>query len=566
MTEENKPRLVETGSGFSILQTVEYRGRFLYSKYSPDRSINSLIQKLELLPSTLVIINSPVLFYGLTALIQKLPDDCEILAVEDDANLLSLARDSLERLKSENPQIDFSCTALFSTSNLLELDGFIRKKINSGKIRRAVSLDFSAGKSFNPQIYSMIFSAAQEIIATFWKNRITLVKMGRLFSRNIFSNLHALDSELILNRVEKSVEKPILVCGAGESLDVSLDPSSPFYRPAMEGSLFIMAVDASLTAIMDRGINVDATVGLESQFAIQKAYIGSEGSETVFFADLCSRPQVQRMHKGRTVWFVSEFAENAFMDRIKSVLPDSIPPLGSVGLAAVHIALRLRKDASVPVFITGLDFSYSIGKTHAKNTPAHKSRLFSSDRLSQIDAIDAAFSPASSLVQGKDGKTYASSPVMISYRQIFENSFSRSENIFDAGACGLDLGIKKIDGRNAEGILNGFPGAQNPCDRRKTFAEKISELRTDSPHEKSAGTFLENEKKSLEKLRDLLSNGEKSIYMEKDSTLSEQIERLLYGREYLYLHFPDGYRLSMDPGFLKRIRAEIDSFLKMIDG
>ena len=45
----------------------------------------------------------------------------------------------------------------------------------------------------------------------------------------------------------------------------------------------------------------------------------------------------------------------------------------------------------------------------------------------------------------------------------------------------------------------------------------------------------------------------------------EEIKEILKEREYLYLHFPDGYSLSMETQFLKRIRAEIDFFLKDIN-
>ncbi|MEE3314782.1 MAG: hypothetical protein VZR56_11580, partial [Treponema sp.] len=51
-------------------------------------------------------------------------------------------------------------------------------------------------------------------------------------------------------------------------------------------------------------------------------------------------------------------------------------------------------------------------------------------------------------------------------------------------------------------------------------------------------------------------------YREKNKTLSEQIRSILEKREYLFLHFPDGYKLCMEENFLKRVRAEIDFFLK----
>jgi hypothetical protein len=42
----------------------------------------------------------------------------------------------------------------------------------------------------------------------------------------------------------------------------------------------------------------------------------------------------------------------------------------------------------------------------------------------------------------------------------------------------------------------------------------------------------------------------------------EKIESLAKKREYLFLHFADGERFKSDLSFLKRVRIEIDFFLK----
>jgi uncharacterized protein YeeX (DUF496 family) len=67
--------------------------------------------------------------------------------------------------------------------------------------------------------------------------------------------------------------------------------------------------------------------------------------------------------------------------------------------------------------------------------------------------------------------------------------------------------------------------------------------------------FLIDELKSLEELRTILITGKKT----------EKIIPIIKEREYLYLHFPDGYKEpTLDISFLNRIRAEIDFFIKDI--
>ena len=67
-------------------------------------------------------------------------------------------------------------------------------------------------------------------------------------------------------------------------------------------------------------------------------------------------------HTGGTVEiFTSLFARLKFLERVQdaglAVRP--IPPLGSVGLAAVHLALT---DSSLPIFCSGLILPISRGK------------------------------------------------------------------------------------------------------------------------------------------------------------------------------------------------------------
>ena len=556
MDVSNELRLIQSASGLSSF-TVEYKGRLLYSKYAPERSVLSLIARTKILPGTLVLVNSPVLFYGLPELLKNLPEDCHVLALEADSVLFDFSRDAYLKCREAHPEIDFSLLDfLCPASDLQKIDSLIRAMSESGKLRRCLSLDFSAGAKLNEAVYRLVENAATEIIGTFWKNRITLVKMGRLFSKNIFRNLRNMGRGLLIDELVKSVDKPILVCGAGESLDATFSPANGDFLDAVKACrFFILAVDAALTTLLDRGIPVDAAVGVEPQFAIQKAYIGAAGCGIPFFADLCSRPEIPGIMGGRTIWYASEFCSAGFLDRLREckIIPSFFPPMGSVGLVAAYIALLLRTDSSVPVFVTGLDFSYSAGLTHASGCPASKAQLFLSGRKNPAGNYGAAFSDSSIKFTGKNGKEMFTSPSMKNYAAVFSNFFSSAENLFDAGVSGLNLSIPRANVRD----MMRSAEKKSTGGKFNLIVEKFSSDAT-----KSADGFCDAEIEVLEKLRDLLSLGEKSEHREKDKTLSEQIRAILEKREYLFLHFPDGYKLSMEENFLKRVRAEIDFFLK----
>ena len=549
-SSDEKPLLLNASGDFSHLKTVSYKGRFLYSKYNPLRTVVSVIERTTLLPGSLLIICSPCLWYGFSELLSALPEDCTLIALEAERELFALAR---QQQPSEAQEV-----RLFHTDDSAGIDRFLREAAEHGSIKRAVQLDFSAGAQLQQDSYRRITAAAQEIIATFWTNRITLVRMGRLFAKNIFQNADRLGSDAQLADIAHCVGRPIIVCGAGESLDSTPLPS--------DGSAYIIAVDVALAQLLARNVPVNAAVSLEGQSVIEKAYIGAKSlldsrNDFTFFADISSRPSVAGKLPGNTVWFASAYTQAGWLNGLREsgLVKEYCEPLGSVGLAATYIALELRRDSSVPVYVTGLDFCYSAGLTHAKETPAHKARLGTSGRLQPAENFAAAFAPGTMPCTDKRNKTMVTSRILMSYARHFAQRFSGTAGLYDAGFCGIPLGLPQ------KPLPHGMPG-RDRLQHRDDVTQALAELagRVLSDRKERCAAFYAEEKRVLLCIQSLLSEGDKSPQRDAGLTLSEQLRGLLAPREYLYLHFPDGYRLSLEAAFLKRVRAETDFFLKQI--
>lgn len=543
MTDSNteKPRLVESGQGFRFLN-IEYKNRFLYSKYDPFRNVNALIENLYIKEGSLLVISSPALFYGIEELLKKLPENTFLIAFEADSLLAEITEDC-ELYKK------YSYIPLFTWNDLTSLDEYVRKLCLKGKCRRVISIDFSAGVSLNRAFYEKVMTGLTDIIAGFWKNRITLVKMGRLYSRNLLRNISLRKNSPLLEDVSKRIDKNILVIGAGESLD-----SFELWDQVKKGKFFTIAVDAALIPLKERGIIADAVVSLECQSLIDSFYVGIEGKDkSILFADLSSRNEVcSKFFK--KVFFLSEYSKSPFLDSLveNKIVSSLVQPLGSVGLAAVYIALKLRQSEDVKVFVLGLDFSFSTGKTHSKNAPAHIKNLFLSDRKKSVENYDASFSDSSFFTEGKNNEKVCTTKLLSLYANQFKNEFSKVKNLFDAGKSGLHLELPFAD---SAFILSSLDECKNK--KEVFFDEKFFK----SGFSKAVD-FIKKEKSELEEASDLLSKGELSIYRKKELTLELQLKKLLENKDYLFLHFPDGFEYSGDIQFLKRVKAEIGYFIK----
>ncbi|WP_294430243.1 6-hydroxymethylpterin diphosphokinase MptE-like protein [uncultured Treponema sp.] len=549
-----KPCLVSTERGFS----VSYKGRFLYSKYAPERAVLGMIDSVKILPGTLILAASPVLWLGLDSLLKKLPEDCFVLAFEYDEALHEFASEEFKKLHSKGLIPENLALLPFKFNDYLVniLNGDYSSEIclpHISTFRRSIFMEMSAGTWFHKDDYLKTASLAQNAIASFWKNRITLTRLGRLYSRNLFRNLAKLPKSIDFNDYAGKVEQPIFLFGAGESIEETLKhvPKSLIEK------CFVLAVDAVVPALKAYGIRIDGVCAVEGQLAIEKAYIGADLEGVLLFADMTSRVQVTR-HSKNVCYFSSEFTDAFFLKNLseKDFFPLQIPPLGSVGLTSIYIALKLRSNQNVPVIFSGLDFSFSLGRTHTKNVPAHIARLCAAGRFLPIENYAASFKNGAKRFLGKNGIELFTDSALENYAKSFVDAFQNMPNLYDCGKQGFPLGVQQISSETLSAYLNTVKSSGKTEIYESKYLKgdiKINQLRA----------YFESEEKALNRIKELLMYGKEvggcSISVE------DELYALISKREYLFLHFPDGYKCNTkDLSFLKRVRGQIDFFLKDI--
>lgn len=539
---QQTPCLVTTPQGVS----VSYNNKFLYSKYAPQKSILQIIDNLQILPGTIFLCYSPVLNYGLQELSKKLPEDCLMLGCENNPDLYNFIHKHIDDFRNiENftmlsPEELYNLPPLLAGPETVLKNGFKFK--GAGKYRRVIPMDFSAGTSFNPDFYKQLSSACVNALMTFWSNRVTLCKFGRMYSRNLFKNLKYIEQTTPIANYIGKISKPIIVCGAGESLDAGImDFASD------RDYYFILCADTALQPLIKQGIVPDGVFIEEAQSVISKAFIGALKHNVQVFAGLSSLPVIlHNANPANISFFTTRYANTAFLNNLElqGVVPHVNKPFGSVGLTAVYYALQFRSSQEVPVYINGLDFSYSAGRTHTRGALAQNLRLMLSSKIKPVANFTSAWNKNSQPVNGKDGKVFYTTPSMQNYADLFNGIFYKEENIFDSGKCGIKLDI--------------------PAGKPVPSAIKSQSLKTYSfseDYKQKLSAYLESEKAVLIKLRDILTGKIKLP----ENELEVEITEIVKPREYLYLHFPDGNEFKYSQSFLNRIRTEVEGFLKIIE-
>ncbi|WP_439647475.1 6-hydroxymethylpterin diphosphokinase MptE-like protein [Brucepastera parasyntrophica] len=213
----------------------------------------------------------------------------------------------------------------------------------------------------------------------------------------------------------------------------------------------MLAVDTALLSMQDAGIRPDAVVVVESQFWIERAFIGLRNSGIPVFADMTSFPGAVAVTGGPVCFFCTEYTKASFLDRfidLETSVP-LIPPLGSVGLTALYLALRITQD-SLPVFFTGLDFSWGKAFTHSKGAPASREILYGAGRLEPAAMPSQLGVPGVFITDGKTGNPVFTNPALSDYARLLSVAFSNSNRIFDIRREGLQLEVPAITEEEAE--------------------------------------------------------------------------------------------------------------------
>ena len=528
-----RPSTVETPRGLSVL----YRGRYLYSRYDPPKSPVEAARAAVIPDETLVFCPSPILGYGLSELLASLPARSFVLGLETDENLMALSAERIPRDIIFHPKFKLIRTS--SVARVLEtVDA-----LGLGPFRRALRIDLSGGATLNGDFYREAQASIDEYISRWWRNHVTLMRLGRNYARNFFTNCHSLPASFALP--SHTVARPIVVAGAGPSLDASL-------RLIAENRerIFLLAVDTALPALRDSGIIPDAAVLVESQFWITRAFIGFRGSRLPVYADLTANPEAVLSTCGPVHFFHTAYAKARFLSRFSEygLSPQAVTPLGSVGLSGLELALSIAAP-DVPVLFTGLDFSWGSGFTHSRGAPAARDALSRAWRLSPAERSAISDSSAVETLIGKGGNVVHTDPALSSYAALCAARFGSESRLYDFGSSGIPTGCSQISGDETRAMIARFP----PC-----FLPDLSRVLVD---ETRLDLFLSEEKERLRSIRAILTGQDA-----RKEDAAERLREYVETSDYLYLHFPDGYRgYNATDAFLRRIRIELEYFLKTLE-
>lgn len=381
---------------------------------------------------TLYLAFSPLLGYGLKRLLSVLPDSSHVLALECRTELAAQSHEPPSRLDAIVAAQPHACTVIDAASPLRAAQAL--QEIGIGRFRRVTPLVLSGGHQLARSEYDDIARVIDNEVRTHWQNRITLMAMGRLWARNILDNLALLPGGT--DAAELRTDAPVIICGAGPTLVNHLA-----WLHQQRQRLLLIAVDTALATLTAADLRPDCVFVLEAQHANVDDFVANVDRSLPIVADLSSSPAVLRLFEAAGAsrhFYSSRYAPVSILQRLdeEHLLPRPTRPLGSVGVAAVAVATEMTE---APILMAGLDFSYPLGATHARNAPSHLAVLSSSHRLAPptTTIADGLLRRPLMRAPSKTGSEILTDIVLDSYATQLRRISAASNRIYDLSGPGL---------------------------------------------------------------------------------------------------------------------------------
>ncbi|GHU38792.1 hypothetical protein FACS1894190_01170 [Spirochaetia bacterium] len=175
---------------------------------------------------------------------------------------------------------------------------------------------------------------------------------GKRWFSNIIHNVFTAETQTgIFPPVRRAA-----ICAAGPSLDTQLNLIT-----AKRDSLFIIATDTSLGALLNAQIKPDAIISIDCQHISYYHFVGKNIRDIPLFLDLASPPLLSTL-SDKFFFFSGGHPLNGFITKAFRELPCIDTSGGNVTYAALSLAEKL---GAKEIEVYGADFSYPQGKVYS---------------------------------------------------------------------------------------------------------------------------------------------------------------------------------------------------------
>ena len=346
--------------------TALLNGKFLHSPRDPRKEAARGVEQIARREPACVIILGFGLGYQAEALLAA-TESLHIIVFEPDDDLtveLREARDVTSILASG--RVSWCATVAALEENLL---------VHAAAGFEVMSL--RARRDADPESFARADSTLDAFRSRIEINSNTLVRFGRLWVRNLCRNVDALAAGVPVTRLKgRFAGLPGLLLAAGPGLEQILP-----ILPDLSERMVVVAVDTSVRACLDCGIQPDVAVVVDPQYWNARHLDRVDPSRTLLVAESSTHPSVFAHFNTPTIICSSLFPLGRELESVLGPMGN----LGTGGSVSTTAWDLLRMVGCEPIYLAGLDLGFPNGRTHFRGSFFENLALALGDRLSPAE-------------------------------------------------------------------------------------------------------------------------------------------------------------------------------------
>lgn len=412
--------------------TVKLENKWLHSKIDPEREAIKFVESQSISPGDFVVCYGFALGYHLKHLLNIIGQEGFLYIVELNLFILKTAlmeTDFSDVLKQPN-------VTLITHTHQLEVakmfDHYVYWNWDTIASERKKMVIHRASFEMIPSQFDMIKSSL---------SRIQMEREGDnvfcdIIRANLIQNIPLLRTSPGFSKISlKDPEIPVIVAGAGPSLDLSIEILKRY-----QDQVFVMAVDSALKPLSRNGIRPDMVISVDPQsktldhFDVEPSFI----SPVVGYPTLC--PEIlQKVPLFIPVIQAKSITETLFGKSLGHWWGETQGG-SSVSVIAVDLACQLFRG---PVILSGFDFSFPELKGYASNTSEMEFWHRQSSPFHPLSTVmmEYIYSKTPVKMTDKLGRFVMSFQSLVSYKITLETLLSsrKKPDIYTYGDQGLEI-------------------------------------------------------------------------------------------------------------------------------
>ncbi|GHU15702.1 hypothetical protein FACS1894163_03420 [Spirochaetia bacterium] len=480
-TTLNRYKFLESRSGETIPAIMDAKGAAhpLHSLIDPRREGDRLVSTLK--DEEFLIFLGIGGGFAIEAALER-RETGRVLIIEYDINGMAELLCSREYLKIfGDPRVNL---LVDSPTELLEqyiLENY--QPALSGGIR---VLPLRSRTEFFPELFNRAGEAIQNALDQLSADYSVQAYFGTRWFSNIIRNLKQAeeqDGPISPIRRGKDGSRHAAIIAAGPSLDAQIP-----LLAEKRSSLFLIAADTSLPALLHQGLEPDAVVSIDCQHISYYHFMWGLPSHIPLFLDLASPPLVAS-RSARPRFFSGGHPLTNYISHVWRPIPQVDTSGANVTYAALSLAENLGADR---IDLYGADFSYPLGQVYARGTYIFPFFEKQQCRLAPLEGLFSNFLYRSPLSKrGGENSWYYETDTLRRYRERLEEKLTAfGPVVYAVPGRGAPISIRQQGGQNGPRDLRIFSSGRARISAADFLAEYRKGILILKPMKADLNTYL----------------------------------------------------------------------------